>query len=97
MSEEDHEKWAQRKMLCPKCQQEGLKSRVYVGIEHVLSCSPRCAPHYDEEGNYHYHCTYKVEQSFSCSEGHVFMERVWHECPNPNCDWKEKEDENRKP
>jgi hypothetical protein len=56
---------------CPKCVEEGVKSRVRLDS---YSTSTLMCDHsfYDEDGKYHYHDPNKRSQGARCSNGHSF-------------------------
>ena len=60
------------KVLCPVCQEKGLKSIVYEGSsQSTLLYNPTW---YDEEGNRHYQNTNTTTTYYSCSQGHEWYE-----------------------
>ena len=60
------------KILCPVCQEKGLKSIVYEGSsQSTLVFNPTW---YDEEGNKHYQNTNTSTTYYSCSQGHEWYE-----------------------
>lgn len=72
-------------MICQKCKDEGLKSRVYGGIGSVtLVYYP---PFYDEDGVYHSHDGNTSTAGYNCSNGHRWTVKSNGWCPAPNCDW----------
>ena len=74
-------------MLCPECQKQGLKSKVYPGVgSRTLQW---CPPFYDEEGNYHNHDSNTTSTEYSCSRGHAWVERTTGSCW---CGWPEKKE-----
>jgi len=69
-------------MLCPKCQEENKKSKVYNGCTFCTAVYYR--PYYDEEGTYHNHDANKRTTSYSCSNGHRFSVTDYGSC---RCGW----------
>ena len=59
------------KMKCPKCEEEGKRSKVYVGGSSSTLLG--WTPYYDEDGNYHNNDPNRITTNYSCSEGHNFM------------------------
>ena len=76
------------KIICEQCASQNLKSKVFPG--GVTNTLMYFKPYYDEEGNYHHHDTNKVKMFFSCSNLHKWDKTLVNECPNENCDWKDK-------
>lgn len=70
-------------MKCPKCEQAGEKSTVFVGGGYTTLMY--CAPFYDESGIYHDHDSNITTHSFSCSRGHQWITHSTPRCPS--CDW----------
>lgn len=62
------------KVICPVCIKLELKSRVY-----IASSSTTLIPsidYYDEEGNYHYEITNRINITYyACAQGHKFTGR----------------------
>ena len=73
-------------MICPECKRQGLKSRVYVGTSSVTLMYS--APFYDEEGKYHDHDPNTRTTSYSCSNGHKWVESS---CGSCWCGWPKEE------
>ena len=65
-------------MKCPQCVKEGKRSKVYPHGGSVTAMY--CPPFYDEDGKYHNHDSNTRTQSFSCSEGHRWIERGQGSC-----------------
>ena len=63
-------------MKCPKCEELGIKSKVYVGMS--TSTLMYSAPYYDEDGNYHYDDPNIHETEYRCSNGHKFIGTTQH-------------------
>lgn len=63
-------------MICPECQKQGLKSKVYPGVSTVTLMG--ISEYYDEEGRYHRDDPNIRTSSFSCSKGHRWSERYQH-------------------
>lgn len=74
------------KKVCPFCVEENKKSQIIPQVIHKTQV--HCEPYYDEEGDYHFHDSNEVRQSFICSNGHMWQE-VYKvtPCPNLDCDW----------
>ena len=70
-------------MKCPKCEEEGKRSRVY--DKGGTSTLMYCTPYYDEEGVYHNHDSNTITHYYECSEGHKFRTKGTGTCPN--CDF----------
>lgn len=69
-------------MKCRKCVNEGLKS-----ILHSGECTTTLmgfSPYWDEDGNEHVHNPNRTTQSYSCSNGHRYIELSNRPCPT--CD-----------
>ena len=77
-------------MICPECKKEGKKSQVYPGMSTVTAMYFQ--PYYDEEGRYHHHDGNHQSTSYSCSNGHDWMEDAPNSCPEPTCNWPKDED-----
>ena len=60
-------------MICPKCQQQGKKSKVYPG--YSASTLMGVQSYYDESGTYVHNDPNITTANFSCSEGHNFSTR----------------------
>ena len=74
-------------MKCPKCVEEGTKSKVmYHGSSTTLMSN---SPYYDEEGVYHNHDYNTIRSIYSCSNGHNFETSGKPKCPN--CDFGSEE------
>lgn len=65
-------------MICSKCKDLGLKSRVTSGFG--FSTAMYCAPYYDEEGVYHNHDANNHSWNYSCSNGHNFAISGHNKC-----------------
>jgi hypothetical protein len=65
-------------MICPICEQEGKKSKVYGG--HGMRTLMYCQPWYDEEGKYHDHDSNVSTTEWRCSNNHQWTERISGEC-----------------
>jgi len=60
-------------MICPKCKELGLKSKVFVGMStSTLMYFAPYYDYYDEDGNYHYDDPNIHTTGYSCSNGHKF-------------------------
>ena len=57
-------------MICPECQERGMRSRVY--IMQSLTTLVHAVPYYDEDGNYHAYDPNATVCSYECSQGHKF-------------------------
>jgi hypothetical protein len=66
------------KLLCPVCQEEGLKSSVK-GSDTFTTCAGVQA-YWDEDGDYHRHDPNVSTTSYSCSNGHHFTVRTKRGC-----------------
>lgn len=60
------------KMFCLQCQKEGLKSYVFEGVSN--STLVYYQPYYDENGNYHHNNNNKITTSYTCSNGHSWID-----------------------
>ena len=69
-------------MICPECEKDGLKSKVYLSINSTTSYYP---PFFDEEGRYHNHDNNTTTTEYSCSYGHNWVDRRKGICW---CGWK---------
>jgi len=71
------------KVICPACQREGRKSKVYsMGSARTML---GWNTYHDEEGVYHSHDPNEVKTGYRCENGHMF-DVIWRaECPN--CDY----------
>lgn len=76
-------------MKCPECVKAGTPSRVLVGGSS--STCMYCAPHYDEEGVYHFHDANTITSHYSCSNGHSWTTGHRGKCPVKGCDWNKPE------
>lgn len=72
-------------MICPRCKELGLKSKIYDSGSTTVMC---CPAYYDEDGKYHVHDTNMSTTTMSCSNGHRLMVTLGRSCPN--CDWGNK-------
>ncbi len=73
-------------MKCPKCVEQGEKSRVQ--HLHATTTDAYYPPFYDEDGGYHVHDGNRVVSNFKCSLGHEFHTTgIGGPCPNSKCDW----------
>ena len=65
-------------MICPECIKAGLKSMVYVGGS---SSTLMMYDHYfDEDGKEHFHNPNTTTTSYSCSQGHKWVEGTLSKC-----------------
>lgn len=55
-------------MICPECQESGLKSKVVVGAS--MTTLMYFPPFYDESGRFHCHDANVTTTSYECSNGH---------------------------
>lgn len=76
-------------MKCPECKKAKLKSRVYPGIGSATLMY--CRPFYDEDGKYHFHDLNTTTTSYSCSQGHDWVETTKGSCW---CGWGVKKEAN---
>jgi hypothetical protein len=60
------------KVFCPKCKELGLKSRVYPGA--AMSTLLASTPYYDENVKYHNNDPNTHTKSYSCNNGHKWVE-----------------------
>jgi hypothetical protein len=69
-------------MICQKCQEEGLKSRVQDlgGTSTLLGYSS----YYDEDGKRHSHDPNTLTNYYKCSNGHEFYVTSKSRCSNCN-------------
>jgi hypothetical protein len=65
-------------MICPKCEKEGLKSKVYPGVR--TSMLLHCQPYYDEDGKLHHHDRNTATTGYNCSNGHYWLEKSIGNC-----------------
>lgn len=79
-------------MICQKCKEQGLKSRVTGGVGSITCVY--YAPYYDEEGVYHSHDGNRASASYQCSNGHRWSQSSYGFCPAPGCDWNNDRQEN---
>jgi hypothetical protein len=72
--------------FCPRCQKDGLKSKVFAGGS-MSTAMAGGEIFWDEEGVYHFHETNTIISTYQCSLGHRWLERRTPRCPAPGCDW----------
>ena len=74
-------------MICPTCEKEGEKSKVYSqgGSSTLLGYSP----FYDEEGRYHNHDPNRTTAYYECSRGHRWSAIIDNSCW---CGWSTKKE-----
>lgn len=65
-------------MICEECKKEGKKSQVNEGPS-MTTCMG-FSPYYDEDGKHHSHDPNTSTVSFSCSNGHSWVERIGGSC-----------------
>lgn len=65
-------------MICPKCKELGLRSRVYPGMSMVTAMFFR--PFYDEDGELHNHDNNIRTTEYSCSNRHRWVEYSYGKC-----------------
>ncbi len=65
-------------MKCPKCLEDGLKSKVYT--HGGTSTCMMGETYYDEEGKYHDHDPNIHCMKYHCSNGHDFVVSVVYGC-----------------
>lgn len=75
-------------MICPKCKELGLKSKVYGGNVGFSTCAG-WQPYYDEEGIHHSHNPNSNTSSLYCSNGHRIVISSSNKCVN--CDYGHEE------
>lgn len=73
-------------MICEKCKQAGLASRVYPPTASVVTCMSH-QPFYDEAGAYHSHDPNRRSEAWSCSNGHRWRHTYQRACPKTDCAW----------
>lgn len=73
-------------MICPQCKDEGKKSQVYPGMSTITAMYFQ--PFYDEDGKYHNHDGNTITTSYSCSNGHRWVDSGHKECW---CGWGKKD------
>ena len=71
-------------MICKKCEEQGLKSKVYIngGMSTTLMGS---TPYYDEDGNWHNHNPNTLTSRYYCSNDHIWQETYIGNCDS--CDY----------
>jgi hypothetical protein len=71
-------------MRCPVCVKQELRSHLY-GPEcsHTLAYG---STYHDEDGVYHNHDPNIYREAYRCSNGHVFVDKIYKECPAPGCE-----------
>ena len=69
-------------MICPECQAQGKKSCVFIGTATITMVSHQ--PFYDEAGEFHNHDPNLHRTSYSCSNGHSWVESRQSKCPSCN-------------
>lgn len=76
---------------CPKCEEEGKKSKVYSrrGGMGCTSTLMNSEPWYDEDGRMHHHDRNSTKSEHQCSNGHTFDMTYYGKCW---CGWKGGED-----
>jgi hypothetical protein len=78
-------------MICPKCQLEGLTSRVVMGLSS--STLVHHPGYHDEEGVYHLHDRNSRRTRWRCTNGHTGTKHHQNRCPAPECGWTSGSDE----
>lgn len=70
-------------MICPECKKEDKKSIVqeHGGISTLMYYQP----FYDEDGKRHNHDGNRFTMSYSCSNGHKWLDTLKKTCSN--CEW----------
>ena len=61
--------------FCPQCQEEGLKSQVYMGV--CTSTLVGCLSYWDEDGNFHSDDCNTTICTYYCSNGHTWNDGSW--------------------
>lgn len=74
----DNIEYTEIKVFCPRCQQAGLQSRVYVGSSYTTLLDT--FEFYDEQGRHHLHNPNCTTTSYSCSNGHAWQETRQSKC-----------------
>lgn len=70
-------------MICKKCQENNLKSKVFAG--GCSSTLMTASSYYDEEGKPHYHDLNTTTAEYRCSNGHRFTVKLRAKCVS--CDF----------
>jgi hypothetical protein len=65
-------------MICPQCQESGLKSKVFVGGSSTTLMVTQT--YYDEDGKFHHHDPNTTTTNYRCSEGHVWIDSERGKC-----------------
>lgn len=80
-----------RRVICPECKEQGLKSKVYIGASTATLMG--VTRFYDGEGNHHCHDPNTTTTSYVCTNGHMWQGRSQDKCW---CGWpdNDKEDSN---
>lgn len=73
-------------MICSECNKKGMKSKVFLNLGAV-TCMP-IHSYYDEEGNYHYHNGNGQPIRYHCTNGHIWHELKFKECPTCGLSWR---------
>lgn len=73
-------------MLCPQCQEQGERSKVYAGMvsRTLMGGGER---YWDEDGVLHAHDPNKSSKSFWCSKEHHWLMSLVTPCPAEGCDY----------
>lgn len=77
-------------MICPKCQEQGLKS--CVTINRSMRDFGSIHQFYDEDGQLHFHDPNKHTDTFWCSNGHSGTVTSNFPCLAKNCDFTSPEE-----
>lgn len=72
-------------MICPKCKEEGKKSKVYSGGGRVTLMGSSGMCFWDENGVQHSHDPNTFTRNYRCSRGHEWTTKS--KAPCPNCDY----------
>jgi hypothetical protein len=65
-------------MKCKQCQEANLRSKVYIGGQTTTCIG--FSYYYDEDGKLHDHDPNTITTSYSCSNGHNWVEETKSEC-----------------
>jgi hypothetical protein len=73
-------------MICEECRKQGLKSKVFIGMQ---TCTAMYSDsYYDEDGNYHFHDPNITTTVYSCSNDHTWTVKTsGRRCPVSDCEW----------
>lgn len=66
--------------LCPECQREPIKSRMYSELTYSQATLILCHAFYDEEGRWHDHRNRPIDRTIYCPAGHSWTVKVLRHC-----------------